>query len=82
VPLTVKLSAEDAVAAFDALIANDDVPNNDPVILAILPDTLMASLLNVPNLTESSDDTAKIGIPEISFTENRDPDNWSVTENN
>ena len=42
----------------------------------------MASLVNVPNLTESSDDTANIGIPEMSFTENKDPDSWSVTENN
>jgi len=57
-------------------------PVNEPVITALELDTLMASLLNVPNLTESSDDTANIGIPEMSFTENKDPDSWSVTENN
>jgi hypothetical protein len=64
------------------LLAQLAVPNNEPVILAFEPDTIMASLLNVPNLTESSDDTAKIGIPEISFTENSEPVSESVTENN
>ena len=51
---------------------------NEPVITTLLPFTTIPSALNVPILTVSSENTSKIGIPEISFTENKEPDNSSV----
>ena len=71
-----------ATGAQEALTAHEEVPNNEPVILALLPDTLIASALNVPSLTESLEETCSIGNPDISFTENREPESESVTENN
>jgi hypothetical protein len=52
---------------------------NEPVIFTSLPCTSIPSALNVPILTVSSENTSKIGIPDISFTENKEPDNSSVT---
>ena len=46
------------------------------------PVTIKPSAPNVPIFTVSSENTSKIGIPEISFTLNKDPDRLSVTENN
>jgi hypothetical protein len=42
----------------------------------------MASALYCPILTVVSEKASIIGIPEMSFTANNDPDSWSVTENN
>jgi hypothetical protein len=50
--------------------------------LTLEPDTIKASAPKVPILTVSSENTFKIGIPEISFTANKDPERESVTENN
>ena len=73
-------------------INNEPVILNEPVtvctlddiipILTLLPDTISPSALNVPALTVLFEDTWSIGIPDISFTENREPDRLSVTENN
>ena len=57
-------------------------PVNEPVIVALLPLTIIASLLNEPIFTVSSENTSKIGNPEISDTANKDPDRESVIENN
>jgi hypothetical protein len=73
-----------AFAAIDAevtLLAQLAVPNNEPVTLAFEPDTIMASALYCPILTVVSEKASIIGIPEMSFTANNDPDSWSVTEN-
>jgi hypothetical protein len=78
VPAGVK--AQDAVVAKEADVANDAVPNNDPVKKAKLPETTTGSLLKVPNLTILFENASNIGIPEISFTANKDPDRLSVIE--
>ena len=57
-------------------------PVNEPVIVALLPLTIIASLLNEPIFTVSSENTSKMGNPEISDTANKDPDRESVIENN
>ena len=46
------------------------------------PDTFKALEPKVPIVTESSDLTSRIGNPEISFTDIKDPENESITENN
>jgi hypothetical protein len=46
------------------------------------PTTFIASAPNVPKFTWSFENTSRIGIPEMSLTENRDPDKLSTTENN
>jgi hypothetical protein len=51
------------------------------VIRAKLPETLIASALKVPMFTVSSEKASSTGIPEMSFTENKEPDKESVTEN-
>jgi hypothetical protein len=76
-----ELKAYEELATNEAVKANDEVPNKEPVIIAVLPDTFIASALKVPNLTESSDETCSIGKPDISFTENKEPERLSVTEN-
>jgi len=76
-----ELKAYEELTEKDEVVENDAVPNKEPVIIAVLPDTFIASALNVPNLTESSDETCSIGKPDISFTENKDPESKSVTEN-
>ena len=57
-------------------------PVNEPVMVALLPLTIIASLLNEPIFTVSSENTSKMGNPEISDTANKDPDKESVIENN
>jgi hypothetical protein len=78
VPAGVK--AQDAVVAKEADVANEAVPNNDPVKKTKLPDTTTGSLLKVPNRTMLLEKASTIGIPEISFTANKDPDRLSVIE--
>jgi len=76
-----ELKAYEELTEKDEVVENDAVPNKEPVIIAVLPDTFIASALKVPNLTESSDETCSIGKPDISFTENKEPERLSVTEN-
>jgi hypothetical protein len=52
-----------------------------PIITAD-PDTTSALEPKVPIVIVSSDLTSKIGNPEISFTDIKDPENESITENN
>jgi hypothetical protein len=46
------------------------------------PEITIDSAPNFPRLTLLSEKTSITGIPEISFTENKDPERESVTENN
>ena len=46
------------------------------------PEITMDSAPNFPKRTLLSENASITGIPEISFTENSDPDKESVTENN
>ena len=56
----------------------------------VVADVPMVTLLVVlstgatlsPSKTESSENTSNIGRPDISFTENNEPDKLSVIENN
>ena len=57
-------------------------PVNEPVIVALLPLTTIASLLNEPIFTVSFENTSKIGKPEISLTAKSEPERESVIENN
>ena len=63
-----------------AFLAQLAVPNNEPVKKAKLPETTTGSLLKVPNLTILFENASNIGMPEISFTANKDPDRLSVIE--
>jgi hypothetical protein len=74
------VNAQEAVVAKEADVANEAVPNNDPVKKTKLPDTTTGSLLKVPNRTMLLENASTIGIPEISFTANKDPDRLSVIE--
>ena len=69
---------KEAVTAFKAQLA---VPSREPVTKANDPDTFMASWLKVPMLTRLSEKASMTGMPEMSLTENSDPESESVTEN-
>jgi len=63
-------------------LAPTNEPVNEPVTIAVLPFTVIASSLKVPIFTVSSENTSSIGKPETSDTANNDPESESVTENN
>jgi hypothetical protein len=48
----------------------------------LVPDTIKVLVLKVPATTVSVSNTSNMGKPDMSFTENKDPVNASVTLNN
>ena len=71
-----------AYEALKAVVAYEAVPSNEPVALTVEPETVNAGAPYVPITTLSSENTSKIGKPETSFTDIKEPDKASVTENN
>ena len=70
----------DAVA--DAVDKVTTLPRKDPLITVLLPEIITAGAPYVPITTLSSENTSRIGNPEISFTDISEPDRVSITENN
>jgi hypothetical protein len=97
-PLTSKIVASRPVPCIDNTFEEPDatvgpnivvrvaVPVKEPVIepdtIATEPDVLKGANPYLPMLIVSSENTSINGKPEIVFTENKEPDNPSVTVNN
>ena len=81
VPEVPEVPATPAAASEADTSVNPGIANTPPIVVCE-PLTVMASSLNEPIFTVSSESTSKIGKPEISLTAKSEPERESVIENN
>jgi hypothetical protein len=73
---------DEPVATKGPIACPETEPVNEPVTCANAPIVFRGDTPNLPMLIVSSEKISIKGKPEIVFTENKEPDSPSVTENN